>query len=317
MQTAPPLSYAIEWIGVEATQISWVLGQFLAFYGPRADFAKAPAVQIVGRAKNAAAPRRRDGSFPARFAPGDGWDRIRIGGVTLRVSRDGSGCVILPRVRPAGLAASLIETALLRCVAMSGGVSVHGTAFCLGEARVLALAPSGGGKSTLASLALAAGGMVVSDDALLAGVHDGEPVVTAWRRSLFLRQGTIPLLPGRLRRIARRKRFVDGVRWVLDRTSLGEQTIDAVAPNRLWLVSVDRRRRESLVTPLPQAHVVAALMKATSLLNFSCRYPEQRRLLFDVVIRLASSGPAFRVALGHDLLETPAAALERLVMLTT
>ena len=117
--------------------------------------------------------------------------------------------------------------------------------------------------------------------------------------------------------IAVRKRFVDGVRWVIDRTRLGDQAIDAVAPNRLWLVSVDRRRSESLVTRVPQAHVVAALMKSTSLLNLSSRYPEQRTLLFDVVTRLASSGSAFRVALGHDLIGTPAAAFDRLLTLTT
>ena len=46
-----------------------------------------------------------------------------IAGAALWVSRSGSRRVLVPRVRRAGLFASLLETALLRCVAMSGGLS--------------------------------------------------------------------------------------------------------------------------------------------------------------------------------------------------
>ena len=209
---------------------------------------------------------------------------------------------------------ALLETGLLRCIAMAGGVPLHAVAFALGDVRVLALGASGGGKSTLASIALAASGQVVSDDALIAGLHQGTSVVTAWRRDLFLRKTTLKVLPPRLVRAATRTRVVDGsMRWVLTRGQLGEQVMDALVPNRLWVVSVDRRLRRSRVARIPQAQIVAAIMKATSLVNFSARYPEQRTRLLATVIRLASSGGAFRIALGRDLLKQPRATLDRLL----
>jgi hypothetical protein len=67
------------------------------------------------------------------------------------------------------------------------------------------------------------------------------------------------------------------------------------------------------VVQIPQAEIVAAVMKATSLLNFSERYPDQRKRLLATVVRLASSGGAFRIALGRDLLEQPQATLDRLL----
>lgn len=247
-----------------------------------------------------------------RFVPGAFRDAIQVGGFEVGVSR---GEVVVPMPRGIGRTVfpALLETGLLRCIAMAGGVPLHATAFTVGGAGVLALGASGGGKSTLASIALSAGGQVVSDDSLIAGLHQGTPVVTAWRRDLFLRKTTLKVLPPRLARAARRTRFVDGMRWVLRRGQLGERVVDAVAPNRLWVISVDRRLRQSRVARIPQAQIVAEIMKATSLVNFSARYPDQRTQLLATVVRLASSGDALRILLGRDLLEQPRATLDRLL----
>ena len=98
------------------------------------------------------------------------------------------------------VATTLLETALIHGLAMGGYVVNHAAALAIGGAELLVVGPSRSGTSTLSAAVLDAGGAVVSDDSVILGLDaDGAPSAGALRRDLWLREGSVELLPEALR----------------------------------------------------------------------------------------------------------------------
>ena len=102
-------------------------------------------------------------------------------------------------------------------------------------------------------------------------------------------------------------------RWILPREECPEAFVDTLKPEVLWLLSIDRRLKKSRIEEVPQARSLAELMRGTSSVFLSSRYPVERSRLMPVLAGLASSCRAHRVRLGRDLLDDPGRAMERLL----
>ncbi len=160
------------------------------------------------------------------------------------VRRDGEDLVVMPggRVRLApgrakavvewadagaavdGLVATtLLEAALIHALAMGGCVVNHAAALAVEGVELLAVGPSRAGKSTLSAAVLAAGGAVVSDDSVILGFDDeGVPSAGALRRNLWLRDGSVELLPEALRARLWETASFGERRWGLERAAFPE-----------------------------------------------------------------------------------------------
>lgn len=207
----------------------------------------------------------------------------------------------------------LFGYAVSHAFARQGGIYMHGAAFDLDPHRVFVLGSSRGGKSTLSALALRAGARVVSDDTLLASRDQkGHIYVEALREDLYLREPTQTLLPDALRSGLRPASVRGEHRWVLDRSSAASFT-RSVQPLTVLHTTIDRRLKATQVQPIAKADVLTELMRASSSLFLSPRYPVERAAMLPVLMGLAMSVSGFRVRLGQDLLADPDATFRRLL----
>jgi hypothetical protein len=178
---------------------------------------------------------------------------------------------------------------------------------------VLGLGESFSGKTTVAVAAMRAGGRVVSDDAVLAVPGGGRSVALLPVRSYgWLRGRTREIVPSDLR-----EKMVAGdeegmPRWVLSREDGGEGFVDRSTPDVVWVLSVDRRLRQSRVEPIDHGRVFAALIRASSPLFLSRHCPETRDRLIPAFRELCAQCRGFRVRLGRLLLEDPVGEMTRL-----
>ena len=207
----------------------------------------------------------------------------------------------------------LFGYAVSHAFARRGGVVLHGAAFEFGRRAVLILGLSRGGKSTLSALAFRVGARVVSDDTLLASRdQEGHVRVEALREDLYLREPTQTLLPDALRSGLRPASFRGEHRWVLDRSSAASFTRN-VRPSTVLCTTIDRRLKATQVRPMAKAEVLTELMRASSPLFLSPRYPVERAAMLPVLMGLAMNTSGFRVRLGQDLLANPDATFRRLL----
>jgi len=207
----------------------------------------------------------------------------------------------------------LFGFAISHAFARQGGAIMHGAAFELDRQGVLVLGLSHGGKSTLSALALRVGARVVSDDTLLASRdQEGHMRVEALRENLYLREPTQTLLPDALQAGLRPASFRGEHRWVLDRSSAASFT-RSVRPSTVLCTTIDRRLKATQVRPMAKADVLTELMRASSPLFLSPRYPVERAAMLPVLMGLAMSTSGFRVRLGQDLLANPDATFRRLL----
>lgn len=195
-----------------------------------------------------------------------------------------------------------------------GLACIHGALLAVEGRGVLVLGQKGAGKSVLSTSALVAGGSLVSDDYLLAGIRD--EVLTGERIRAFvsLRQSW-----------AARSLFeAAGARWQTNRGGTRAfLPVDADDPrfpdhariDHIWLLTRPRagRRRDSNLEPVPQATLFAALVSAAQPLLLGPDFPHEGRLLTDLFLRLASHAQPARLETGQDIVLEPRTTWSRLL----
>ena len=138
-------------------------------------------------------------------------------------------------------------------------------------------------------------------------------VVGALRRNLWFREGTVDLLPEMLR-----SSLWEGVsfgerRWGLERGRFPERFRTRVRPSAVLLLRRDKRLQGMRVQRVSAADGLAGLIRATSPLFLSGRYPVERERLMPVLTHLVNGTPCFTVRMGRCLIEDPEGTVERLV----
>jgi hypothetical protein len=209
---------------------------------------------------------------------------------------------------------TLLEAALTHALAMSGYVVNHAAAFEIDGTAVLAVGPTHAGKSTLSAAALTAGGAVVSDDSVILGLDgEGAPSAGALRRDLWLRDGSVELLPEALRgRLWEAASFGER-RWGLERAAFPELFRTGVRTQAIVLLRRDLRVRGFALRRVSSADGLAGIILASSALFLSGRYPVERERCMPALLALVDSAPCFEVRMGRSLVEEPAATVRRLV----
>jgi len=209
---------------------------------------------------------------------------------------------------------TLLETALIHALALRGYVVNHAAALEVDGAVLLAVGPSRTGKSTLCAAVLAAGGAVISDDSVILGLDDGgTPSAGALRRDLWLRDGSVALLPEALRvRLWEASSFGER-RWGLDRAEFPGFFRSRVRPQAIVLLHRDRRVSGYKLRRISSAEGLVGLMLASSPLFLSGRYPMEREMCMPGLEALVNGVPCFKVRMGRALVEDPVATVGRLV----
>ena len=208
----------------------------------------------------------------------------------------------------------LLEAALIHALAMGGYVVNHAAAFEVDGAELLVVGPSHAGKSTLSAAVLAAGGTVVSDDSVILGLaDDGTPSTGALRRDLWLREGSVKLLPEALSaRLWEASSFGER-RWGLDRKVFADRFRTRIQPGAVVLLRRDRRVRGFRLRKVSSAEGLAGLIITSSPLFLSGRYPVERERCMPGLLALVNGLPCFEVRMGRALVEDPVATVQRLV----
>lgn len=252
-----------------------------------------------------------------RYVRGDSEDLIVMPGGRVRFA---SGCSEAAVEWKDGgavdrfVATSLLETALIHGLAMSGCVVNHAAALEFGGAELLVVGPSRAGKSTLCAAALAAGGIVVSDDSVILGFdEDVVPAAGALRRDLWLRDGSVELLPERLRAQLWETESFGERRWGLGRAAFPKLFKTSVRPQAIVLLHRDLRIREFALRRVSSADGLAGLLLASSPLFLSGRYPVERERCLPALMALVNGAPCFEVRMGKTLVVDPVATIGRLV----
>jgi len=212
------------------------------------------------------------------------------------------------------VATSLLETALIHSLALDGYVVNHAAAVSVEGAELLVVGPSRAGKSTLCAAVLAAGGAVVSDDSVILGLDDGgAPSAGALRRNLWLRDGSVELLPEALRARLWEGSSLGERRWGLERAEFPELFRTRVRPQVIVLLRRDLRVRGFALRRVSSAEGLAGLILASSPLFLSGRYPAERERCMPRLEDLVNNAPCFELRMGRALVEDPAATVQRLV----
>ena len=208
----------------------------------------------------------------------------------------------------------LLETTLIHALAMGGYVVSHAAALEVDGRALLVVGPSRAGKSTLSAAVLAAGGAVVSDDSVILGLDDkGAPSAGALRRDLWLRDGSVELLPEALRAQLWKTSSFGERRWGLERAEFPELFRSRVRPQATVLLHRDRRVKGYQLQRLSSAEGLAGLILASSPLFLSGRYPAEQGRCMPGLTGLVNRTPCFEVRMGRALVEDPAATIRRLV----
>jgi len=208
---------------------------------------------------------------------------------------------------------TLLETALIHALAMGGYVVNHAAALEIDGAALLTVGPSRAGKSTLSAAVLAAGGAVISDDSVILGLdNEGAPSAGALRRDLWLRDGSVELLPEALRaRLWEASSFGER-RWGLERAAFPELFRTSVRPQTIVLLHRDLRVRGFALRRVSSAEGLAGLILASSPLFISGRYPVEQGRCMPALLALVNGVPCFEVRMGRALVEDPVTTVRRL-----
>lgn len=263
----------------------------------------APALMLRTVAEETRAGATKGHRFSVRFSPGHMVAQRRA----IRVDLAAQEVVI---DLPAGRAAAeedaallaLTKVALLRCLAGAGVLALHAAAFQAGDESFLCVGKSNSGKSTLAALALRQGGRIVSDDSVLIWRQADGAVVAPLRRDVHLRWRTATILP---HAVQDRGLATPGGRVTLSRLSLPALFTPRIAPSKLILCGIDRRRTSTRVRRITQADALAGVILATSAAYLAREFPALHQATWAVVKHLVATVGSFRVDLGRDVLDRP------------
>ncbi len=212
--------------------------------------------------------------------------------------------------------AEALLAAVQQALAQQGWATLHAGAFELDGLGVLAVGPTHAGKTTLCLAALAAGGRVVSDDWLAAGVPgDGGSgtVVLPLRRDVWLREGGLEILAGRIGGTPESVGVRGEGRWRLGRGENTELFVERVRPDVVLHLARDRRLAGFRVRELSAAEGLARLVGAASPLFLSPRYGEERDRVLPVLAGLAGGVRCFEARIGPGLVERPAETVRALL----
>lgn len=262
-----------------------------------------------------AAPRRRRPW--CRHVRRDGEDLVVMPGGRVRFA-PGRAEAVVERADSGSSVDSLVttmllETALIHALAMGGCVVNHAAALEVGGVNLLVIGSSRAGKSTLSAAVLAAGGVVVSDDLVILGFDDeGVPSAGALRRDLWLRKGSVDLLPELLRARLWETASFGERRWGLERAAFPESFRTRVRPQAIVILRRDLRIRGFVLRRVCSADGLAGLIRASSPLFFSTRYPVERERCMPVLLALVNDAPCFEVRMGRALVDDPASTVRRL-----
>ena len=268
-------------------------------------------------------PRRPTaGSAPRARSPWrrhirrDGEDIVMMPGgrVTLAPGRAEAAVEFSGAATDPFVTTTLLETALIHALAMGGYVVNHAAALEVDGAAFLAVGPSRAGKSTLSAAVLAAGGAVVSDDSVILGLDDvGRPSAGALRRDLWLRDGSLGLLPEAPRARLWESSSFGERRWGLERAAFPELFRTRVRPQAIVLLRRDRRVRGFALRRTSSAEGLVRLIQASSPLFLSGWYPVERERCMPALESLVNNAPCFEVKMGRALVEDPVATVCRFV----
>jgi len=252
-----------------------------------------------------------------RFVPGPDEDLVLMAAGRVRLAPARPSTVL--EIRPTGggisayAASVLTEAALTHALALRGRAVLHAAAFSIEGTSILAVGATRSGKSTITAAVLRAGGAVVSDDSVVLGIDDqGGVVAGALRRDVWFRTGTVALLPDGLRSNLRERSSFGEPRWGLERQLSPGEFRTSIRPQAVILLRRDARMRAMRIARVSAAEALAGLIRATSPLFLSGRYPVERERLLPVLTSLANGTPCFAVRMGRVLLEDPEHALEEL-----
>jgi hypothetical protein len=247
-------------------------------------------------------------------------DDFRDFGSWRAVLRPGEGSDTVCRIDNGVAASDDFHRAVDLCVThglvLRGGVVVHGAAFEIDGRGIMVLGDSGSGKSTVVAAALCRDARVVSDDLLLLGHRStGEIGAESLRRELFFRTPGVSVVPQDLAKGLVPVTDSGEDRWRLTPEVEPARFMKSVIPQRLWLVAVDRRLRESRLASVDQAEALAWLVRGLSGVLLSEGFDRERIPILDLLAALVASCPAVKLRLGHDLLASPEQTVDRFLAL--
>lgn len=220
---------------------------------------------------------------------------------------------------PSRLVPQSLNLGLAQQWARSGRMMVHGACLRAGDRGILVLGRKASGKSVLCLAALAAALPVVSDDWLLLASGSDTTHAERLREFLMLREswasrrlgiqwtGGIPSpAQGRPKRI---------IATATDDPTGADSFPRAARITELWLLRRPQgaRANTTRTAPLPRSAALAALIESTMPLLFSERFPIERNQLMTSARRLIERMQPRQITTGTDLVEAPAATLERLL----
>lgn len=198
-------------------------------------------------------------------------------------------------------------------LAARGVFLLHGSAFRLGGHKILAVGPTGSGKSTLVAAVLASGGQVVSDDMLALSLEGEIAVVHRWRPYLSFRQSGVDIIRRGagagvidLTHHEATGRGLYALRDADDAISLQE-----IVPTVLCRVEVDHGDGPTRRGVISQAEMLAALLYSSSGRIVVGNDGTLNRGFLECATRLFRQCSVWGLVLGHDLLSVPEKTLGR------
>lgn len=317
---APGLGDRFELLGVGLAVEGEAGAPIAAALGPLATGA-APAPGVVFSARRAAGPLPLPAPAVFVHPPVRGareGDALVLGDATARfVVRPGGTRVDASLTAEAlGPGAPLVQ-ALHVPIALGFALRhhrvfhLHAAALSGGDGAVLLAGQAMAGKTTLALALLEAGLAALCDDAAYLADLGGAVRVQGVARPFHLRPATLAAIP-RAAALAGPP-AADGRRELDPARAWGPPRRGAVVPRRLLFPTI-AGTPSTAVERLAPAEALGLLIEASALVvvDGAARAPEHLSLLG----RLASEAPAFRVALGTDLLRAPGAVAREVLAAT-
>lgn len=236
------------------------------------------------------------------YTPGGCVDMASAGGSRVRFTDR-----IAPKLR------SAVEIALIRSLALQGGMALHAAALEVDGLGVLLVGSSCSGKSTFALAGLSAQAQVLSDDALVAFLDPGHaPMLYSLRPDLVLRKGSLPAVPNHRAADAEQIEVNGETKWRLSTRSSGQPGRTSLSPDALLLAGKFSGTAQTRITRVDSSFAFSRLLHASNPLFFSATFHRERTACTPVAKALACEIPAFAVELGTALMSDPREELVRI-----
>jgi hypothetical protein len=302
-------------IGATESQLSTLSERFGGV--EEIDFsADQPAVEVVATGAEASLCRelsmslrpyervicRSDGTDVVTFHY-DGWacPQRLSGGVRVHTCSGGAAC-----------GGGILEAAICYMLANQGALHLHGACFSRGPTCVIALADSGGGKSSLTAAALGAGCKVISDDAVI--IAEGNPskryLAYAGREDVWLCPDGASLLPKAISQLLDPRIGRVG-KLGLPRSAASPYFQARCTATHLLLLESRDRSTKNVVRPASQGEALAALVAASANLSMSGLSPDAAATR--TAMGLATAIPALHVSVSERLLSEPGGTVRDLL----